>query len=963
MKKIIKRLIILAVIAALVGGGIFASLKFRDSKKATIDVYPVTDLAEEDYWEDAAETYGTVKSDRVQAVYLSTSQKVEEVKVKEGQQVKKGDVLMTYDTTLSKVEVDRSKLALQKLQEDMKKYQSDLEKVKKYRPGVPVAEKDQVDVGEGYESDGGADDIEDGEEDGDDELKGMPDGTMMVLSAGGSDSGEGEGEPEQSEGNPDQEAADAVSKMIEELPDSDDPGFKEAVENAREAYDALSETQQDLVTNYDLLEKAEEDLKKAEQDAADQAAADEVIEKINNLPDDITLDNENAINEAREAYNNLTEEQQALVTNENKLKKAEEDLASLQNQPDQGDDSGQEAVNAVIEKIEGLPEDITLADEAAVKEAREAYDSLTPDQKALVTNYDVLLAAETDLVIRLIDDLSDPIKYEDKEKVEEAREAYDSLTEDQQGAVSNYNKLTAAEDDLKAAADVDKMIANLPDQEKITEKDSEAVDAARKAYNALSDHQKTLVQNLAKLREAEDALKGWPERKEGKGTEQSPFVYEWNSKCTLSQAFLEYVSDSRKDAYVTFQVMDKAEKDVVTEWTIHVRTLVTNNETSAFIDETEADAKNNPAADYNEEYASDMVKSSFSKPYIAYDFVKKNATEYETTTEAPTTTQAPETPAPTEPTETTPTESSGESETESSTAEQTSAEETSAEETKESTTAEEDDPDDPDDPDFPDGPDDDDDGTSVTYTANEIAEMRNTLEASLRDLDLDIRMAQLEIRQKEMELNNGEVTSEIDGTVRTLRDAEQSQIDRQAFIEIVGGGGGYYISSTVGELDLDTVKVGQPINVMSYETGATSVGEVSEISTYPVSGQYYDGSGNSNVSYYPFKVFVKDDATFQNGEFVQLTYDDTYEEDSDSFYLMNSMMRTENGKTYVYVRDKNGQLKQQTIKTGKIIWGSYTEVMSGLSLDDWVAFPYGKDVKEGCPTKEAETDALWEGAY
>ena len=556
---------------------------------------------------------------------------------------------------------------------------------------------------------------------------------------------------------------------------------------------------------------------------------------------------------------------------------------------------------------------------------------------------------------------------EDKNKkaIADARAAYENLTDEQKALVTNYDRLEQAEKelaDLQAADAVDELIAALP--EEITTEDEEAVENANKAYEALTEDQKKLVKNYEALEAALETLKalrnGWPVLKAGEGTEQNPYVYEWNSKCTPSQKFLEYISNELPEAYVTFQVMDSSKKNtIVTEWTTHVRTLVTNDETTAYAGEKEAEeAKKHPAADYTEELVSDLVKSSFETPYYAYDFVMKDAKKIETeesTTEAPTT-AAPTTKA--DPTESSPTESETESSTE--TESPTETVDSSAFNAAEEETGAVKDP--SDDPDYPDG-DDDDNGTSVTYTAKEISEMRNTLEASLRDLDLDIRMAQLDVRQKEMELSNGEVVSEIDGTVRTLRDAEQSQIDNQAFIEIVGGGGGYYISSTIGELDLDTVKVGQPINVVSYETGASSVGEVSDISTYPVSGQYYDGTGNSNVSYYPFKVFVKDDATFQNGEFVQLTYDDTYEEDSDSFYLMNSMMRTENGKTYVYVRDENGQLKKQTVKTGKVIWGSYTEILSGLSIEDYVAFPYGNDVKEGCPTKEGSTDALWEGDY
>lgn len=59
-----------------------------------------------------------------------------------------------------------------------------------------------------------------------------------------------------------------------------------------------------------------------DEEAADQAAADSVTEMIVALPnaEDITLDNETAVNEAEEAFNALTEAQKALVSSENQAK-------------------------------------------------------------------------------------------------------------------------------------------------------------------------------------------------------------------------------------------------------------------------------------------------------------------------------------------------------------------------------------------------------------------------------------------------------------------------------------------------------------------------------------------------------------------------------------------------------------------------------------------------------------------
>ncbi|MCR5230911.1 MAG: Ig-like domain-containing protein, partial [Solobacterium sp.] len=111
--------------------------------------------------------------------------------------------------------------------------------------------------------------------------------------------------------------------------------------------------------------------------AADQEAADEVSTLIADLPDDITIDDKDAVEEARAAYEKLTPEQKALVTNLEVLENAEAAIAKLK------EDAA--AAEAVYEMIDSLPSPVTLDDKAAVEAARAAYEALTDEQKELVT--------------------------------------------------------------------------------------------------------------------------------------------------------------------------------------------------------------------------------------------------------------------------------------------------------------------------------------------------------------------------------------------------------------------------------------------------------------------------------------------------------------------------------------------------------------------------------------------------
>ena len=76
-------------------------------------------------------------------------------------------------------------------------------------------------------------------------------------------------------------------------------------------------------------------------------------------------------------------------------------------------------------------------------------------------------------------------------------------------------------------------------------------------------------------------------------------------------------------------------------------------------------------------------------------------------------------------------------------------------------------------------------------------------------------------------------------------------------------------------------------------------------------------------------------------------------------YLENPFLRTEQGKTYVYVSGADGKLEKRAVTTGKALWGSYTEVLSGITAEDLIAFPYGKTVIPGADTVESDLSELY----
>jgi len=104
--------------------------------KAEAAVFPVTMVGYTDFYSGSTESYGMVTTDKVQTLYLSGTQTVTEILVYPGQEVKKGDVLFTYDTTLSDLAVERKDLANQQLEVQLKTAQAELADLKKMKPIV-----------------------------------------------------------------------------------------------------------------------------------------------------------------------------------------------------------------------------------------------------------------------------------------------------------------------------------------------------------------------------------------------------------------------------------------------------------------------------------------------------------------------------------------------------------------------------------------------------------------------------------------------------------------------------------------------------------------------------------------------------------------------------------------------------------------------------------------------------------
>lgn len=243
------------------------------------------------------------------------------------------------------------------------------------------------------------------------------------------------------------------------------------------------------------------------------------------------------------------------------------------------------------------------------------------------------------------------------------------------------------------------------------------------------------------------------------------------------------------------------------------------------------------------------------------------------------------------------------------------------------------------------------------YSAAEIAKMKADKEKEIADLTIQNKIAKVDLEKLRQEVSDGVVKSTIDGVVKTVRDPDEAFAGNLPVVE-VSGGGGYYIEVSMSEMDLDTVKIGQEVEVNDWMSGMVYTGTVTSVSEYPVNNGNNWSDGNNNVSYYPFTVFVDESAALQEFSYVSVTYSRN-QEDNSGFYLENVFIRTDGGVSYVYVKGEDGRLEKRTVQTGRSLWGSHTQIRSGITPEDRVAFPYGKDVKPGAKTNDAPSEEFY----
>lgn len=251
-------------------------------------------------------------------------------------------------------------------------------------------------------------------------------------------------------------------------------------------------------------------------------------------------------------------------------------------------------------------------------------------------------------------------------------------------------------------------------------------------------------------------------------------------------------------------------------------------------------------------------------------------------------------------------------------------------------------------------------GDDNSYTAEELKAAISDKEDDIAQAKEDLHDAQISYKEAKAEVDKATVKAKLAGTVTTAYSKGTLPTDGSAAI-VVKAADGMYVKTSISEMELDNVKVGGTIKCVSSDTGDEYTAEVKEISDFPTADSSNGGdASNPNSSYYPIVAFIKDADGLSPGGSVEVSYSSKSmgTANKNAVYLQKAYIRTEDKKSYVYLRDKKTKrLKKQYITVGKTMNGQYIEIVSGVTEDDNIAFPYGKNLREGVKTKISEDDS------
>lgn len=245
----------------------------------------------------------------------------------------------------------------------------------------------------------------------------------------------------------------------------------------------------------------------------------------------------------------------------------------------------------------------------------------------------------------------------------------------------------------------------------------------------------------------------------------------------------------------------------------------------------------------------------------------------------------------------------------------------------------------------------------------------NSTSATIKEEEYNLSSKDLEITRQEEAIKNAIVTSPMAGVIKKINSSGaasssddeddftpygDSSSDADGFITIIAEGD-YRIRGIADELNIRQFTSGTKVILRSrIDESVTWNGTVSKVDLEPKknnSDYGYDSSGGESASKYSFYVNPEGTDGMMLGQHLFLELDKGQNEQKEGIYLPSYyLIQDENGSFFVWKKGKDDRIEKTEVIVGEFDEEEETyEIKSGLSLDDYIAFPQ-EGVEEGCPT-------------
>ena len=231
----------------------------------------------------------------------------------------------------------------------------------------------------------------------------------------------------------------------------------------------------------------------------------------------------------------------------------------------------------------------------------------------------------------------------------------------------------------------------------------------------------------------------------------------------------------------------------------------------------------------------------------------------------------------------------------------------------------------------------------------------------LKEAQINLRAKEDEVKQAEEMLQNATVVSPVTGRVQAISENGTDNYGNPKPYITIQKSGAYRVKGTIGELQRGAVMEGAVMRVLSRTddqswTGTVSLVDYENPSQGNENDMYYGVSNDemSASSKYPFYLELESTDGLLLGQHVYLELDMGDVKLPELTLSSAFICYEEDGASYVWAEEK-GNLQKRPITLGAYIMetDSY-EILSGLTKEDYIAFPDMELCVEGAPVTHSQ---------